>query len=305
MTTIFIISLATVLAPIAINGAIAYFRPGAPAQEVKAKKVELAPANPWEYVGSKETDYTAPSSWEHVDDVPARDTNVEADNELPTVDVTPVTSTTLAQDATFTTTVDNVIGGTDFVSGSVVTLAHVDVDGVEFVNVPPVVPDVPVEVPPVAPDVPLKVEPPTDTPDVPVEVPPVNPEVPLTDESVTVYWEEWEHYEKSVTITDFSWCFDSTYIKDGFVESTYMSAYEYRADTVADYYRNSVGVEYFAESTAVSECFFEEYSVTVGDLDGYGFNGDLDSYTAISASVSVHAETVSETISAGSLVITK
>lgn len=293
MTTMFIISLATVLAPIAINGAIAYFRPGAPAQEVKAKKVELAPANPWEYVGTQDPEYTAPSSWAHVDDVPVRDNSVEADNELPTVDVTPVT---LAQDATFTTTVDNVIGGTDFVSGSVVTLAHVDVDGVEFVNVPPVVP-------PVAPDVPLKVEPPTDTPNVPVEVPPVNPEVPLTDESVTVYWEEWTHYEKSVTIMDFSWCFDATYTENGFVESEYVSVYEYRADTVADYYRNSVGTEYFTESTAVSECFFEEYSLACGDFDGYGFDGY--NYTAISASVSMHSEIVSETISEGSLVITK
>ena len=167
--------------------------------------------------------------------------------------------------------------------------------------------------PPATPDVPVTIIPPTDTPDVPPTIPPVTPvptvdiptdtpDLPPVDEPIPeVYWEEWFHYEKSVTITDFSYRFDATYTDYGFVESEYMSAYEYHADTVADYYRNSIGTEYFTESTAVSECFFEEYSFTACGF-GNGFEGDLDSYgfAAISASYNLHSEIVSETISEGS-----
>lgn len=354
MTTMFIISLATVLVPIAINGAISYFRPGASTKETKAKKVELAPANPWSYADTQDPEYTAPSTWAHVDDVSVRNTAIENDNELPAVDVTPIV---LTQDATFTV-IESVIGDTDLTAGSVAA-QPVHVDGFKFVPEPIVIPtDEPVEMSPVTPDTQVT-EPPTDTPDVPPTIPPVvpvptvdtpdptptdtpDPEVlvtvppvdeptpdpePLTLTTETifkkevivelqpklqpepqVYWEEWAHYEKSVIVTDFSYRYDSTYTANGFAESTYVSAHEYRANTVADYYRNSVGIEYFSESTAVSECFSEEYSLTACGF-GSGFSSSFDDgiiTTSISTSYNLHSETISETISEGSyLTITK
>ena len=98
MTTIIIFTAIAVFAPVAVNGIIAYFRSGAPAQEVKTKEVKLAPANPWKYVGSKETDYTASSTFTTIDNVPVCDTAVDSVNEVPQVDVTPVVLTQDAQD---------------------------------------------------------------------------------------------------------------------------------------------------------------------------------------------------------------
>ena len=339
MTTMIIISLVSVLAPFAINGVIAYFRPGAPAQETKVKEVKLAPANPWDYADTQDPEHTAPSNWAHVDSVPVCNTAIDSVHELPEVDVTPVT---LAQDATFTD-VENVIGETDVTAGSVVTVQPIRIDDFEFV---PAIPDMPVAPPTDIPDVPIKtpptpdvpVTPPTDTPDVPPTIPPTvpvptvdtpDPEIPVTVSPVDeptpdpapltlvtetvlkkevivelqpkpqIYWEEWKRYEKSVIVTDFAYRFDAVYTSHGFIESAYKSTYEYHFDTVADYYRNSIGDEYFAESTTVSECFFEEYSFAACDFSD--FSGDFSNFvTTVSEVYSLHSETISETISEGS-----